>query len=222
MTYSSRTFDAVLFDLDGTLYDSAPDLTACANRLRTRRNLQALPIDPLRAIAGRGAQALITAVLGIDYHHPNYHAVQEEFLTDYQLHCLNASSLFNGVLPVLQTLKAQQVRLGIVTNKHARFVFPILKATGLDQYCSCVICGDDPGLPKPAPDHLLLAIESLKSVASRTLYVGDDERDALAAKSAGLPFAAACYGYLGDQPDITRWSPDISLNSLTSLLLYFE
>ena len=218
MNSVTMAFDAILFDLDGTLYDSAPDLAACANRLRTRRSMPPLQLHHLRPFAGQGARGLIKASLGISADHPDYKSIEKEFLNDYEAHCLSASGLFAGVTQTLNRLKELSLPWGIVTNKHARFVIPILKATGLHDSCSCLVCGDAPGAPKPSPEHLLLALETLHTDPARTLYVGDDERDAQAARAAGMPFAAACYGYLGQEPDITRWQAQLQLASLHDLL----
>lgn len=203
----------ILFDLDGTLFDSAPDLVGAANRLRTRRGLLALPFKEVRSHAGRGARGLIEVTLGLSPEDECYANIQKEFLDDYQTHCCQDSHLFAEVQTMFDELKKRNIPWGIVTNKHARFTLPIAQATGMAQEARVIVCGDATGKLKPAPDNLLLALEKTGFKASETLYVGDDFRDAQAARNAGMRFAAAAYGYLGLVNDVSSWQADCVLET---------
>lgn len=210
----------VLFDLDGTLVDSAPDLAAAANRLRIRRGQDALPFEALRGHAGRGARGLIGQALGIGTDHPTYPALAKEFLDDYEAHCFDHSYLFDGVAEMLTALSENGIAWGIVTNKHARFTIPICHHLGLDR-AAVIVCGDATGVLKPAPDNLLLALQQSGFKASETLYVGDDLRDAQAARAAQMKFAAAAYGYLGLNSNLDEWQADFVAPTPKDLLAIF-
>ena len=214
----SSGINFVLFDLDGTLFNSAPDLVAAANRLLVRRSRPPIPFEQLRSHAGRGARGLIGATLGIPTDHPDYPSIQKEFLDDYQTHCCERSEPFEGVEHLLSTLEEHHMPWGIVTNKHARFTLPIAQACGWTDRARCIVCGDATNRLKPAPDNLLLALEQTGYVASETLYVGDDYRDAQAARAAGMRFAAAAYGYLGLVADVSTWQADFVLSTPESLI----
>lgn len=208
----------ILFDLDGTLFDSAPDLVGAANRLRTRRNMQALPYEEVRQHAGRGARGLIEVTLGLSPNDEGYADIQKEFLDDYQAHCCDQSHLFEEVEMMFEELKNKNIPWGIVTNKHSRFTSVIAEKTGMTQKAQVIVCGDATGKLKPAPDNLLLALEKTGHKACETLYVGDDIRDAQAARRAGMRFAAAAYGYLGLANDISTWEADWILASPLGIL----
>ena len=208
----------ILFDLDGTLFDSAPDLVGAANRLRTRRGMDALPFEKVRTHAGRGARGLIEVSLGLSPEDDGYADIQKEFLDDYQAHCCDESHLFDGVETMLDELRSRNIPWGIVTNKHARFTMPIAEKTKMAQKAEVIVCGDATGKLKPAPDNLLLALERTGHKAHETLYVGDDIRDAQAARSAGMRFAAAAYGYLGLANDVSTWDADWILSSPLQIL----
>ena len=208
----------ILFDLDGTLFDSAPDLVGAANRLRTRRGLPALPFEEVRTHAGRGARGLIEVTLGLTPDDEGYPAIQKEFLDDYQSHCCDDSHLFDEVDALLNGLEERKIPWGIVTNKHARFTTPIAEQTGMAKKARVIVCGDATGKLKPAPDNLLLALAKTGFKAEETLYVGDDSRDAQAARHAGMRFAAAAYGYLGLANDVTTWQADWILSSPLQIL----
>lgn len=208
----------VLFDLDGTLFDSAPDLVAAANRLRTRRNQLALPFDTVRPHAGRGARGLIGITMNVTPEDCAYPDLQREFLDDYQSHCCESSHLFCGVNTLLSSLTNMGLAWGIVTNKHARFTEPITQAFNLDKDACVIVSGDATGRLKPAPDNLLLALKKAGYQAQETLYVGDDLRDAQAARAAGMRFAAAAYGYLGLTSDVSTWDADYVLQTPETLI----
>ncbi len=212
----------ILFDLDGTLIDSAPALVASANRLRTARGMPALPFEALRGSAGKGARGLIWAALNMPEDDPAFDATRKEFLDDYAEHCDQNVLMFEGIKEMLIAIESHGWDWGIVTNKYACFTHPIIKAAGLASRTKVVICGDETFKLKPAPDHLEIAIERTGHKACDCVYIGDDIRDAQAAKAIGLAFAAAAWGYLGDAKDTSTWGADYVAKAPLDLIPWFE
>ena len=208
---------AVLFDLDGTLADTAPDLGGAVNRMRERRGLQALPIERLRPLASSGARGMLYAGLGITPADPGYETLREEFLAEYEAALDVHSRLFDGVPQLLERLHAARLPWGIVTNKIMRFTAPVV--AGLDlEHAGVVIAGDTTPHPKPHPAPLLAACERLAVAAADCVYVGDDRRDIEAARAAGMPALAAGWGYLGEEGDIAAWQADAVVEHPLALL----
>lgn len=184
-----------LFDLDGTLVDTAPDLAAAANALRTARGMAPLPYEALQPITGRGAPALVAAALGAKPSDPGFEALRREFLENYE-HALAAESkVYPGTGTLLEALQESGARLGVVTNKQTAYAQTILSALGLAPFFSLVIGSDAPcAAMKPKPDSLLTAMKALGADAARTWYAGDDLGDVLAAHAAGIVCAFADWG----------------------------
>jgi phosphoglycolate phosphatase len=208
----------VLFDLDGTLVDTAPDLAHAANLVREDLRMAPLPLEHYRPVASSGARGLLRAALDLTPEHPDFPARKERFLVHYESNLSKGSRLFAGMDQVLATLEARGVRWGVVTNKVRRFTEPLLKDLKLTERCACIIAGDDVLKPKPAPDSILLACARLDINPAEGLYVGDDLRDIVAGKAAGMPSVAAGWGYMGDNPDPASWSPDAIVPTPTGLL----
>lgn len=198
----------VLFDFDGTLADTAPDLAAAANRQRIRRGLPPLPFERLRPLASKGARGLLHAALGLTPEDPDFEGARRQFLEDYAEESTANSPLFPGVPELLDLLEAQGYAWGIVTNKTTALAQPIIEHLGLTARCATIVCGDTAPRAKPFPDPLLLAAREAGYPPSRAIYVGDDLRDIQAAQAAGMPVIAAAYGYLGADEDITLWKAD--------------
>lgn len=198
----------VLFDLDGTLVDSAPDLTAAANRLRTRRGLPALPFDAMRTFCGSGARGMLWQALRVAPDAPTYASIRQEFLDDYGEHMHDACALFAGVREMIGLLDAMQAAWGIVTNKSCVFARPICQELGLIPGARCLISGSDIGAMKPKPDALFRGIAECGGDPATTFYVGDDARDAAAARNAGLRFIAAGWGYVGAAAPVGTWGAE--------------
>ena len=190
--------EAVLFDLDGTLVDSAPDLGAAVDQMRVRRGLPSLPHAIYRRVASAGARGLLAAAFDMQPEDADYAAYREEFLTNYEQRLLQQTALFAGIASLLQTLQQQGLPWGIVTNKPARYAEPI--ARGLDDLRSAavVISGDTLPHAKPHPAPLLEAARRINVAPQHCLYVGDDLRDIQAAHAAEMVSVAALWGYLGD------------------------
>lgn len=195
----------ILFDLDGTLADSAPGLSAAANEMRRRRSLSPLPYEALREHCGSGAAGLIWAGLRLTPQAAVFEATKREFLTYYAQIMMEKSTLFAGVTDMLTKLTRRGLTWGIVTNKVIDLARPLCEAKGLADQAACILSGQTLGAPKPAPDALLLAMKTLGFTAGETIYVGDDARDAQAAHNASVAFVAAGWGYTGSGLDVSRW-----------------
>lgn len=204
-----RPATAVLFDLDGTLADTAGDLGGALNRLRADRGLAPMPIDMLRPYASAGARGLIGVGLDIAPGHPEFEDLRTRFLTHYDACLAETTVLFDGVAELLDTLEAQGLKWGVVTNKPYRFTLPVLRGLGLEARSGANISGDSTAHAKPHPLPLLTACEELGVAPETVLYVGDDLRDIQAAQAAKMPSAAAAWGYIGHNGDIASWGADV-------------
>ena len=222
MTTQRWRVQAVLFDLDGTLADTAPDLGGALNRMRLRRGLEALPIDVLRPLASAGARGMLQAGLQVKPGDDSFEALRDEFLEEYERALDVDSCLFAGVSQLLLEIERRGLRWGVVTNKAERFTIPVLKGLALAQRASVVIAGDTTPHAKPHPEPLLEACRRLALAPTQAVYVGDDLRDMLAARAAGMPSIAAGYGYLGEDSDVTRWEADAVIQEPGALLALIE
>jgi phosphoglycolate phosphatase len=213
---TSFTARAVLFDLDGTLADTAPDLAAAVNLMRTQRNLEPAAFEHLRSVASAGARGLLGAGFGITPHDADFEAMREEFLNNYEAAICQQSRLFDGIAELLLSIKARELPWGIVTNKAARFTQPLVPLLRLEQ-AHCVISGDTTPHIKPHPASLLEAARQLQVLPKDCCYVGDDLRDIEAAHAAGMFSIAAAWGYCG-QTKPKNWNADLLLNLPNELL----
>jgi phosphoglycolate phosphatase len=198
----------VLFDLDGTLADTAPDLAGTANAMRVARGLGALPYQQLRPLASHGARGLIGRALGVTPEQPEFEALRQEFFSRYEAALCVHTQLFDGVEVLLRTLEAAGRRWGIVTNKIARFTDPLVRALDLEHRAACVVSGDTTAHAKPHPAPLLHAAAVAGHAAGDAIYVGDDLRDVQAGRAAGMATVAVRYGYLGEATPIEQWGAD--------------
>ena len=194
----------VLFDLDGTLVDSAPDLCASLNRIRRSENL-ALPYNVLREYAGSGARGLLKIGFDITDQDPRFPELKERFLSDYQNHCAEKVCCFDGIEQTLEEIEQAGWQWGVVTNKFSNFTVPIMKKLGLYDRACVIISGDETGKLKPHPDNMLVALNKMRALPQETPYVGDDIRDSKVAQTLGMPFAAATWGYLRQDFPIDEW-----------------
>lgn len=196
----------VLFDFDGTLADSAPDLAATANRFREQQGLAPLPYDALRPYASHGARGLLKVALDMETSHPEYNQYRERFLADYAANMTQHTTLFAGVNELLACIQNQGYSWGIVTNKLEYLAKPLIEHLGLAQDCRVTVGGDTTGFSKPHPAPLLYAAKQAGFEPANCIYVGDDERDILAAHAAGMASIVAAYGYCQDDPNINAWN----------------
>ena len=195
----------VLFDLDGTLVDSAPDLCASLNRIRRSENLAPLPYNVLREYAGSGARGLLKIGFDITDQDPRFPELKERFLSDYQNHCAEKVCCFDGIEQTLEEIEQAGWQWGVVTNKFSNFTVPIMKKLGLYDRACVIISGDETGKLKPHPDNMLVALNKMRALPQETPYVGDDIRDCKVAQTLGMPFAAATWGYLRQDFPIDEW-----------------
>lgn len=209
---------AILFDLDGTLVDTAPDLAGALNRQRRLRDLDPLPLDQLRAHASSGARGLIGQGFGIGPGHDDFPAMREEFLDLYERHLVVDTTLFAEVDALLEAIETAGHAWGIVTNKHERFTLPLVERIGLSPRAGCVVCGDTTPHAKPHPEPLFEAARRLNVAPADCIYVGDDLRDIQAARAAGMGAIAAGYGYLGVASHPDDWGADAVIESPLALL----
>jgi phosphoglycolate phosphatase len=209
---------AVLFDLDGTLVDSAPDLAGAANRLRADHGLPPLPLQALRPMVGGGARGMVGVAFGVGPDDERFPALRDAFLAHYARGLLAQTRPFEGIEELLQALEADILPWGIVTNKAERFTRPIVDGLGLAARAAVVICGDTTAHAKPHPEPLLEAARRIGIAPAEIAYVGDDHRDALAARAAGMPMLAAAWGYLGQGEPIDAWGADAKMNSPAEVL----
>ncbi len=209
----------VLFDLDGTLADTAPDLGFALNQQRLARGMPELPIEAVRSQASSGARGLLKIGFNIEPGQSGYDAMRDEFLDIYERNLSRSTRLFPGVSALLEEVERRGLRWGIVTNKAERFTFPLLRALTLIDRAACIICGDTTPNPKPHPAPLLAAAEKLGIPARQCIYVGDDERDVQAGHAAGMPVVVARYGYLGNGTPPEQWGADGFIDAPEDLLI---
>jgi 2-phosphoglycolate phosphatase len=197
---------AVLFDLDGTLADTAPDLAAAVNQLRSARGLTLVPLPQLRPYASAGARGLIGAAFGIQPGEDDYEALRVEFIANYVSNIAGETTLFDGIAPLLMSLEARRIPWGIVTNKAARLTDILVPKVGL-AHAGCVVSGDSTPYSKPHPEPLFEAARRLGVEPAKCWYVGDDPRDIEAGQAAGMATIAAGWGYCG-KSDPVQWGAD--------------
>lgn len=211
--HQTRRTRAVLFDFDGTLADTAPDMARTLNRMREHRDLPALPVANIRTHVGSGARGMIAIGFGLKPEDSGFQALRDEFLATYERDVYAETRLFPGMPELLGQLEQAGVVWGVVTNKAARFTLPLLRALGLHERAGCVVCGDTTPFSKPHPEPLLHACRTVGIAAAETIYVGDDIRDVQAARNANIRVLAAEWGYLGSGQPPQEWGADAVLNA---------
>jgi 2-phosphoglycolate phosphatase len=208
---------AVLFDLDGTLADTAPDLAYALNCMRISRQLPALPVSVTRAYTSMGARGLLSVGLGVTPENSNYEALREEFLSNYAANLCRESCLFPGMADLLDEIERRGLRWGVVTNKAERYTHPLLERLGVHQRAACVVGGDTTPHIKPHPASLFEAARRMGLHARYCIYVGDDRRDVDAGRAAGMKTIVAKFGYLhGNDPE--NWAADAMIDTPAGLL----
>ncbi|NCN97853.1 MAG: HAD-IA family hydrolase [Rhodoferax sp.] len=208
---------AVLFDLDGTLIDSAPDLAAAVDTMRTARGMSSLPLSVYRPMAGAGARGMLGVAFGMTPEHPDFLTLRDEFFCNYERCMTQRTQIFEGVPELLSMLAGQGLKWGVVTNKSERFTLPLTRSMAMFRSAGAIISGDTTPHAKPHPAPLLEAAHRLGVQPKYCVYVGDDERDITAGLAAGMATVAVTYGYLGQQADITRWGAHASINCVNDL-----
>ncbi len=209
---------AFLFDLDGTLVDSAPDLAGAGNAVRLARGLPERPLSDYRPHTSAGARGMLGVALGIGPDAPDFEALKDEFLAAYAQRLTLLTRCFPAMESLLDQLDALQLPWGIVTNKATRFTQPIVSHLGLDRRAGAVICGDTTPHAKPHPEPLLEAARRMAIAPEDCIYVGDDLRDIQAGHAAGMKTVAVRWGYLGEGLPIEAWGADDLIDHPESLL----
>jgi 2-phosphoglycolate phosphatase len=208
---------AVLFDLDGTLIDSAPDLGAAADQMRIDRGLSSFALSAYRAMAGAGARGMIGVALGVGVDDPQFAILREEFFVNYERCMTQRTVSFDGVPELITRIERRQIPWGVVTNKSARFTDPLTRSMPLFDGAQVMISGDTTAHAKPHPEPLLEAARRLGVAPQSCVYVGDDERDVIAGLAAGMQTVAATYGYLGKVSDTLGWGAHAHIDSPLAL-----
>ena len=213
-----KNISAVLFDLDGTLIDSAPDLGAAADQMRVARGLPSHPLEHYRAMAGAGARGMLGKAFGITEDHPDFDSMRDEFLSNYERCMTQRTFAFDGVAQLIAQINQRQLPWGVVTNKASRFTDPLTQAMPLFATARAMVSGDTTPHAKPHPEPLFEAARRLGVPPEQCVYVGDDERDVVAGLAAGMVTVAANYGYLSDRSDAKAWGAHAEINSPLALL----
>jgi N-acetyl-D-muramate 6-phosphate phosphatase len=199
------TLQAVLFDLDGTLIDSAPDLGGAGNDMRAARGLEPLPLANFRPMVGSGARGMVKQAFGIGPENDTFVALRDEFLQRYEARMTQQTHVFTDMLPVLSALNLAALPWGIVTNKATRFSEPVVRSLSPLSRAATLVCGDTTPHAKPHPEPLLEAARRMGVSPLNCVYVGDDLRDVQAGHAAGMQTVAVAWGYLGATEPITAW-----------------
>lgn len=216
--FGSLPGSAVLFDLDGTLIDTAPDFVRCLNLVRQQAGLPALPADHIRPHVSDGARAMVRLGFGLEPEDERYPERHTAFLAAYARDLCVDTCLFPGMEQLLQGLESRGIPWGIVTNKPERFAVPLIAALGLAERCGTLICPDHVTERKPHPEGLHLACRQLGVEPSGAVYVGDHVRDIEAGRNAGMTTVAVRYGYIVDITEVEHWQADHTVDTVDQLL----
>ncbi|WOB06738.1 phosphoglycolate phosphatase [Piscinibacter gummiphilus] len=218
MTGLRERIRAVLFDLDGTLIDSAPDLAGTGNDMRTARGLAPLAYEAFRPMVGAGARGMLGIALQVTPEDEDFLALREEFLSRYEARMSRETRVFDAMHPVLTTLRTSGTPWGIVTNKAERFTLPLVRTLSLHEQAAAIVGGDTTPHSKPHPAPLLEAARRIGVAPEACVYVGDDLRDVQAGRAAGMATVAAAWGYLGLGDPVSAWGADHVIESPGELL----
>ncbi len=213
------TVDAVLFDLDGTLVDTAPDFVFTVNKQREKHGLPVLDEAEIRTTVSNGARAMINLSFGLDVGDTEFAPLHAELLTMYLNELATRSSVFAGMETVLSQLESKNIPWGIVTNKPRRFTLPLLEALSLDDRSAVTVCPEDVTHSKPDPEPLFLACTTLEANPGTSVYIGDHARDIQAGKNAGMRTIAAAYGYVSDG-EVQHWRADYNIDHPLEIIDY--
>lgn len=204
---------AVLFDMDGTLLDTAPDFIAVAQAMRLARGLNPVPDQQIRDVVSGGARAMVLSAFDVDPMSDEFETLRLEFLERYQSHCAVYSRLYDGMEQLLQDIEQAKLIWGVVTNKPLRFAEPIMQQLGLASRSSVLVCPDHVSRSKPDPEPMLLACRKLQLDPSTVLFVGDDLRDIESGRAAGSKTAAVRYGYIHPDDNPGLWGADVVVDN---------
>ena len=213
---------AVLFDMDGTLLDTAPDFIAVAQAMRIARGLDRVPDQQVRDVVSGGARAMVLSAFDVDPLSDEFEILRLEFLERYQRHCAVESKLYEGMAELLSEIEQADLIWGVVTNKPVRFAEPIMQQLGLASRSAVLVCPDHVSQSKPDPEPMLLACSQLDLDPATVLFVGDDLRDIESGRAAGSRTAAVRYGYIHPDDDPDTWGADVVVNHPLELRQFLE
>ncbi len=213
-------FRTVLFDLDGTLLDTAPDLAWAVNALRAEHGLQALPYEVIRPTVSHGTPSMLQVGLGVGPEHPDFPSLRTRFLDIHRSHLVEQTTFFQGMETALVALEEAGIHWGVVTNKPTFLTQPILARLGLDRRSVTVVSGDTTPFSKPHPGPLLYACTAAKSVPEACVFVGDAERDIAAGRAAGMATIVALFGYLAEDDQPHTWGADVLVENPAAMLAW--
>ena len=210
----------VLFDLDGTLVDTAPDLGHALNLQLKRHGKSPLAYEAIRTFASHGSRGLVGLGFGITPQDNNFIEMRDEYLSIYDTVYTRSPVLLPGIADLLQAIEKKGLKWGIVTNKPRRFTVGLIESMGLNlqNRAACIVCGDDAPQPKPSPATLLMACSQIGVKPENCVYVGDAERDVIAGKAAGMQTVVALFGYIDATDKPAEWSADAIINTPIELL----
>jgi len=205
---SFQNIKGILFDLDGTLADTAPDLAYALNTLRKEQQFAPLPYQEIRPVVSHGSRGLLRLGFNIEPGHVSYEYLRQRLLEIYNAHLTYKTQLFPGMAAVLQVLEERAIKWGVVTNKPAWLTDPLAASLGLSERAACIVSGDSTANSKPHPEPLLYACNKIGLQSKQCLYVGDAHRDIEAGNSAGMKTLVALFGYLGEDDAPESWQAD--------------
>jgi N-acetyl-D-muramate 6-phosphate phosphatase len=210
----------ILFDLDGTLVDTAPDLAHALNLQLERHGKLPLPYEAIRPFASHGSRGLIGLGFSITPKDDNFLAMRDEYLAIYDTVYTRSPVLLPGIADLLQAIEKKGLSWGIVTNKPRRFTVGLIESMGLnlENRAACIVCGDDAPQPKPSPATLLMACEQVGIKPQNCVYVGDAERDVQAGKAAGMKTVVALFGYIDVSDKPSEWGADALIKTPKQLI----
>ncbi len=220
--FTTQSIRCVLFDLDGTLLDTAPDFVHVVNRLLNEHNKNPLPAEIIRSTVSDGARALITLAFGINEGEDGFEQLKARLLELYENHLSEHTTAFDGIDTLLHTLESRNIKWGVVTNKPSRYTIPLLERLNFSDRCATIVCPDHVTHTKPHPEPMLLACKQAGSEPHNTIYVGDHERDIRAGHNAGMATVAALYGYIDKEHDWKSWQATHHVHHASEILDWFE
>lgn len=222
MQASGSSLRTVLFDLDGTLADTAPDLAYALNALREEQGRPPLPYEDIRQIVSQGSSALVRLAFGDVTDEAAFAALRQRLLDVYHCHLARSTRLFEGMDDVLRYIDDTGLNWGVVTNKLAFLTEPLMAALGIAARAACIVSGDTTPKCKPHPEPLLYACRLAGSTAAQCVYVGDAERDIRAGRAAGMPTLAATFGYIGADDRPESWGADHLIDHPIDIIRWLE
>ena len=217
-----QRYRTILFDLDGTLADTAPDLADALNTVLQRNGSPPLAYEKIRPVVSHGGVALIELGFGLPQQDPGFEPLRQQLLDAYLQNIASKTRLFPGMAELLQAIERRGLSWGVVTNKPGWLTDPLLAAMQLDHRAACVVSGDTLPQRKPDPAPLLHACQLTDSQVHECVYIGDAERDIVAGQRAGMTTLVALFGYIGEHEQPHRWGADALLESPQQILQWLE